>query len=214
MRIGNPSYRLKFGVDLGGGGAGAANIMQFGQPGGYNVLSLGAQSNQVLFVNGSLAAVGIGTDLPASKLQVADTTTSTNLVLNDAGNGNANDFLIKTNASGLVGARKGYGASAVNYIIATDGTFPSFNGGPPSYNVTIIGEIQLFSGNFAPTGWAFCNGQLLPIVNNQALFSILGTTYGGNGQTNFALPDLRGALPIHFGTPPARNIWELGEKTQ
>lgn len=61
------------------------------------------------------------------------------------------------------------------------------------------GEIKLISWNFPPKGWAFCNGQLLPINQNQALFSILGTTYGGNGQTTFALPDLRSRIPIHVG---------------
>lgn len=60
-----------------------------------------------------------------------------------------------------------------------------------------IGEISLCSFAFAPKGWAFCNGQLLPINQNQALFSILGTTYGGDGRTNFALPDLRGRSPVH-----------------
>lgn len=63
----------------------------------------------------------------------------------------------------------------------------------------IMGEIKLISWNFAPQGWAFCNGQFLPINQNQALFSILGTMYGGNGQTTFALPDLRGRVPMHFG---------------
>ena len=62
-----------------------------------------------------------------------------------------------------------------------------------------ISEIRLMSFGFAPQGWAQCNGQLLPINQNQALFSLLGTTYGGNGQTNFALPDLRGRVPIHEG---------------
>jgi microcystin-dependent protein len=62
-----------------------------------------------------------------------------------------------------------------------------------------LGEVKVISWNYAPKGWAFCNGQLLPINQNQALFSILGTTYGGNGQTNFALPDLRGRAPIHTG---------------
>lgn len=60
-----------------------------------------------------------------------------------------------------------------------------------------IAEIKIFSFSFAPKGWALCNGQLLPIAQNQALFSILGTTYGGNGQTNFALPNLQGRTPIH-----------------
>ncbi len=60
-----------------------------------------------------------------------------------------------------------------------------------------MGELRIMSFNFAPKGWAFCNGQFLPINQNQALFSLLGTTYGGNGQTTFALPDLRGRAPIH-----------------
>ena len=60
-----------------------------------------------------------------------------------------------------------------------------------------IGEIRMVGFNFAPRGWAFCDGQLLPINQNTALFSILGTTYGGDGKTNFALPDLRGRLPVH-----------------
>lgn len=63
-----------------------------------------------------------------------------------------------------------------------------------------LSEIRIFSFNFAPRGWAQCNGQLLPINQNQALFSLLGTTYGGNGQTNFALPDFRGRVPMHFGS--------------
>jgi microcystin-dependent protein len=62
-----------------------------------------------------------------------------------------------------------------------------------------LAEIRLMSFVFPPKGWALCNGQLLPINQNQALFSLLGTTYGGNGQTNFALPDLRGRVPIHVG---------------
>src|SRR3989337_4243488 len=62
-----------------------------------------------------------------------------------------------------------------------------------------LSEIRLMSFEFAPKGWALCNGQLLPINQNQALFALLGTTYGGNGQTNFALPNLRGRVPIHFG---------------
>lgn len=63
-----------------------------------------------------------------------------------------------------------------------------------------LGEIKIIAFNFAPQGWAFCNGQLLPINQNQALFSILGITYGGNGQTTFALPDFRGKAPYHVGT--------------
>ena len=62
-----------------------------------------------------------------------------------------------------------------------------------------VGEIRMFGGNFAPLGWMFCNGQLLPISENETLFQLIGTTYGGDGQTTFALPDLRGRLPIHQG---------------
>ncbi|MBV8037265.1 phage tail protein [Roseateles sp.] len=62
-----------------------------------------------------------------------------------------------------------------------------------------LGELKLIGFNFAPKGWAFCNGQLLAIAQNQALFSLLGTTYGGDGRVNFALPDLRGRAPLHYG---------------
>src|SRR5213079_2350313 len=62
-----------------------------------------------------------------------------------------------------------------------------------------VGEIRIFGGNFAPAGWMFCRGQLLPISENDTLFNLIGTTYGGDGQTTFALPDLRGRLPVHTG---------------
>ena len=65
-----------------------------------------------------------------------------------------------------------------------------------------LGEIRLFPYNFAPQGWAFCNGQIMAIAQNTALFSLLGTTYGGNGTTNFALPDLRGRLAVSSGQGP------------
>ena len=62
-----------------------------------------------------------------------------------------------------------------------------------------IGEIRMFGGNFAPAGWAFCDGSLIPISENDALFNLIGTTYGGDGQSTFALPDLRGRVPVHVG---------------
>jgi microcystin-dependent protein len=62
-----------------------------------------------------------------------------------------------------------------------------------------VGEIRMFGGNFAPAGWMFCEGQLLPISENETLFNLIGTTYGGDGQSTFALPDLRGRLPLHWG---------------
>jgi microcystin-dependent protein len=75
-----------------------------------------------------------------------------------------------------------------------------------------VGEIRMFGGNFAPRSWAFCDGQLLPISQNQALFSLLGTTYGGDGRTTFALPDLRGRIPIQQGTGPGLSSSALGQK--
>lgn len=75
-----------------------------------------------------------------------------------------------------------------------------------------IGEIRLISFGFAPRSWALCNGQLLPINQNQALFSLLGTSYGGNGQTNFALPDLRGRVAIHQGQGPGLTARTVGER--
>lgn len=63
-----------------------------------------------------------------------------------------------------------------------------------------VGEIRMFAGNFAPAGWMFCNGQLLPISENETLFQLIGTTYGGDGQSTFGLPDLRGRLPVHMGS--------------
>ncbi|MFA8433537.1 MAG: phage tail protein [Marinifilaceae bacterium] len=75
-----------------------------------------------------------------------------------------------------------------------------------------LGEIRGFGGNFAPENWAYCNGQLLPISQNQALFSILGTTYGGDGRTTFALPDLRGRAPISAGTGPGLATRGLGSR--
>jgi len=76
-----------------------------------------------------------------------------------------------------------------------------------------IGEITMFAGNFAPRGWAFCDGQLLPINSNQALFSILGTTYGGDGRTTFGLPELRGRVPMHPGAGPGLSSRRLGDKS-
>jgi microcystin-dependent protein len=76
----------------------------------------------------------------------------------------------------------------------------------------MIGEIKMFAGNFAPRGWALCDGQLLPINSNQALFSILGTTYGGDGRTTFALPDLRSRVAIHEGQGPGLSNYRLGQR--
>lgn len=93
----------------------------------------------------------------------------------------------------------------LHYLIATQGIYPS-----PDISLgeeTFLGEVTLFAGDFAPRGWALAEGQLLPINQNQALFSLLGANYGGDGQVTFALPDLRGRTAIHAGTGP----WQLGE---
>ncbi len=97
---------------------------------------------------------------------------------------------------------------AINFCIATTGVWPSRECTEP-----FIGEIMLFCGNFAPVGWAFCNGQLLSIVQNSALYALLGTTYGGDGVTTFAVPDLRGRVPMHAGNGPGLTARPLGEKS-
>lgn len=74
-----------------------------------------------------------------------------------------------------------------------------------------VAEIRIVGFNFAPRGWAFCNGQLLPLSQNTALFSLLGTTYGGNGQSNFALPNLQGSAPMFWGQGPGLSLRDIGE---
>jgi microcystin-dependent protein len=83
---------------------------------------------------------------------------------------------------------------ALNYIIALQGIYPS-----RSWDQPTLGQVSLFAGNFAPRGWALCDGRLLPITSYSALFSLLGTYYGGDGQTTFALPDLRGRVVVSSG---------------
>jgi microcystin-dependent protein len=102
----------------------------------------------------------------------------------------------------------------LNYIISNAGVFPSHpdptfpSATPPNF----LGEIALFAGNIAPAGWRFADGSLLTISSNTALFSLLGTTFGGDGRTNFALPDLRGRTPIGTGTGPGLTTRDLGER--
>lgn len=74
-----------------------------------------------------------------------------------------------------------------------------------------VAEIRIYPFNFAPKGWAFCDGQLLPLSQNTALFSLLGTIYGGNGKSNFALPNLQGNVPMHWGQGPGLSLRDLGE---
>jgi microcystin-dependent protein len=76
-----------------------------------------------------------------------------------------------------------------------------------------VGEIRMFGGSFAPAGWAFCAGQLMPISENDVLFQLIGTTYGGDGQTTFGLPDLQGRVPVHMGQGPGiSQNYQIGEK--
>ena len=75
-----------------------------------------------------------------------------------------------------------------------------------------VAEIRIFPFNFAPKGWAFCDGQILPISQNTALFSLLGTTYGGNRKSTFALPDLQGSAPLHPGQGPGLSLYDLGQQ--
>ena len=75
-----------------------------------------------------------------------------------------------------------------------------------------VGEVRLFAGNFAPAGWAFCDGSLYPISENETLFALIGTTYGGDGQVTFAMPDLRGRVPVHQGTGPGLSTRTIGER--
>ena len=96
---------------------------------------------------------------------------------------------------------------SVNFIIAVSGLYPSRNSADP-----FIAEIIMFGGNFAPRGWAFCDGQLISIAQNQSLFSLLGTTYGGDGRSTFAVPDLRGRVPLHPGRGPGLSNRRLGER--
>jgi microcystin-dependent protein len=95
---------------------------------------------------------------------------------------------------------------AVNFCIALQGIFPSRSDAVP-----FVSEIQIFPFNFAPTGWAFCNGQLLSITGNTALFSLIGTFYGGNGTTNFQLPNLQGRVAMGFGQGTGLSNFSVGQ---
>ena len=107
----------------------------------------------------------------------------------------------------------------VDFIISLFGIFPSAKDADrrerPTREETMadpfVAEIRIFPFNFAPKGWAWCNGQLLPLSQNTALFSLLGTTYGGDGKSNFALPDLQGRAPMHPGQGPGLSLHDLGE---
>jgi len=122
------------------------------------------------------------------------------------------------NETGATGGGQAHGNMhpylGLNAIIALQGIYPSMGGEPPSSpgGEPFIGEICWVAFHFAPIGWASCDGQLLAISANPALFSLLGTTYGGDGYTTFALPDLRGRSPLHKGSGPGLTYRVMGEK--
>ncbi len=97
-------------------------------------------------------------------------------------------------------------------LLAMALAFGIIRGTPAWASEPFLGEIMMFAGNFAPRSWAFCDGQLLAISQNQALFSLLGTTYGGDGWTTFGLPDLRGRIPMHAGQGPGLSYRRMGQK--
>jgi microcystin-dependent protein len=101
---------------------------------------------------------------------------------------------------------------ALHPVIALQGIFPSRAGGGGTIDEPLLGQIGLFAGDFAPGGWAFCDGQILPINQNQALFSLLGTTYGGDGRVTFALPDLRGRIAVDYGQGSGLSDVVLGQQ--
>jgi len=134
---------------------------------------------------------------------------SLNILTYDGNNWIAKDLVITTNNTGSgnsIDNMQPY--NVVRYCIATIGTFPSRSG-----NDTFLGEIQLYGFNFNPRGFLNCDGQLLAISQNTALFSLLGTMYGGDGRTTFGLPDLRGRVPIHVGSGPGLTPRYHGQKS-
>jgi len=167
--------------------------------------------------------VGIGTIDPGAKLEVAG-----QVKITEGGPGAGK--VLTSDSTGLASWQTPSGGGetlpdsnmqpflGINFIIALEGIFPSRNTSARSRTTEgsgldpFIGEIIMFAGNFAPQGWAFCNGQLLPINQNQSLFAILGTVYGGDGRTTFALPDLRGRVPLHPGLGSGLTSRGLGQK--
>ena len=129
---------------------------------------------------------------------------SGDLLTNDGTNWVATKLSIQAHESQTINIRNPY--LGINYIIALQGVYPSRSSTDP-----FLAEIIMFGGNFAPKGWALCNGQIITINDNTALFSFLGTTYGGDGRSTFGLPDLRGRTPVHPSTDPGLSQVQLGQ---
>ena len=136
--------------------------------------------------------IGIGTTTPVETLDVNGNVKVNGITINNGGL--QYDFLMKSNATGSVGFKKGHGGLGIRYIICVQGCpVPSatiLQDGP------FLSEIKIFAGDFAPPGWMFCEGQNLNRNVYASLFSFIGTNYGSNTPTSFALPDLRGAVPV------------------
>ena len=154
--------------------------------------------------------VGLGVANPVERLEINGKLRTDSITI--ATGGSQSDFLMRSNVQGTVGHRKGHGAMAFNYIICAAGIFPNPSGGNHSSG-PYVGDIRLFVGDFAPTNWKLCNGQYLrkDSVFNSALYSLLGNAYGST-DTTFALPDLRGLVPVGVGTSPAGYNWNRGQK--
>lgn len=156
---------------------------------------------------------GIGTLTPQAKLhvqgsmRVADGTQGAGKVMVSDADGDVSWQSIQTSST-QKSVRDPY--LGIRYVIAVQGIFPSQSGSGTENNT--IGTVQMFAGTFAPGGWMFCEGQLLPISQYTALFSIIGTTYGGDGRSTFALPDLRGRTPIGVGQGPGLSNINQGER--
>ena len=186
-------------------GSSANGVIMYNNTSTPNGFQFRNNGNITRMVINNLGAVGIGTITPSAMLDVAGSIRATGLTI--VSGGQPSDFLIKNDAAGTVGFRKGHTGLGLNYIIALQGVFPS-QSGPFLGGETYIGEVKLFSGNNAPFGWAICNGQILPVSGNETLFALIGTTYGGNGTTNFGLPDLSNRAPVGVGSN-----WSLGENS-
>ena len=152
--------------------------------------------------------VGLGVSIPVERLEVNGKLRTDAMTISSGGS--TFDFLFKSDAQGTIGTRKGHGGLAFNYIICVIGLYPSAGSG--TNEGPFLGDIRMFSGNFAPNGWKLCNGEHLSKTSNAALYSIVGDTFGSTG-TTFALPDLRGLVPVGAGTSPSGNSWSRGQKS-
>jgi microcystin-dependent protein len=151
-----------------------------------------------------IASDGTGNTIWLTPIKSPTDAVANDLLTFDGTNWIARNIVIQPTGSGqAINNMQPY--LVVNYSIALQGIYPSRNGAD-----NYIGEICIYGFNFEPQGWALCNGQILSISQNTALFSLLGTMYGGNGTTTFALPDLRGRTPIHYGQGPGLSSRTIG----